>query len=238
LRSLRLKKYREEHRQLVIEGEKIITDLLQHHPESIIEIIGAESPEVHSFYPDIPYRMTTATTLKSLSHWKTPPRWIAVCKYPDHPSKIAPQPLLLFLNDIQDPGNMGTIIRTANWFGHRHIIASPRCADRYSPKVIQSSMGTVLDMHIEVLDWYEMVEKYTDHRTIAAHMQGAPITRFLPSQKDLVVIGNEGGGVSNEILEKVDEKLLIPGAKNQMAESLNAAISSAIICHHWDANAC
>ncbi len=233
-RSLQIKKFREAHQKLLVYGKKIVQDLAANHPQHIIEIMGLDEFAPYFDRTNLPFTTTDEKTLKQISGLTSPPPLIAHCHFPSSTDKAAPQPLLLYLDDIQDPGNLGTILRTANWYGHHHILLSPRCADRYNPKVIQSSMGAVFDLFIEILEGYEMVAKYPQYRLIAAHLEGVPPTKIVPHPYDIVIIGNEGQGVHPEILKITHINLRLPGRPNPMTESLNAAISAGIICYNWD----
>ncbi len=233
LRALGKKKNRDTHHQILVEGEKLIRDLLLHHREYFIEIYGTKE---HCGLPgstSVPYFTLSPSVVRQISQFKTPPDYLALCHIPVLQRPDISPPLLLYLDDIRDPGNMGTIIRTANWFGHSQILRSPTSVDPFNPKVVQASMGAVFDIFIERIDWYEMVRRYDSYRLMAADMKGTPLEKIHPSGKDIIIIGNEGQGIDKNLLLEAQQVISIPGAPGQRSESLNAAISAAILCYQW-----
>jgi TrmH family RNA methyltransferase len=138
--------------------------------------------------------------------------------------------ITLVLDTIQDPGNLGTIIRIADWFGIDNIICSPDCADMYSPKVVQSTMGSLARVNIIYTDIAEWINGHADIMIYAATMHGKDVRSLSKIKEGLIIIGNEGKGINEGILSLAKENITIP--KIGEAESLNAAVATGIILSH------
>ncbi|MBL7745420.1 MAG: RNA methyltransferase, partial [Chitinophagaceae bacterium] len=136
----------------------------------------------------------------------------------------------LVLDTLQDPGNLGTIIRIADWFGIEQIICSPDCADVYNPKVVQSTMGSIARVKVFYTDLAEWLPVQKDIRIYAAALEGKDITNMNPLKEGLIIIGNESKGIEEEILALANERITIP--KKGKAESLNAGVAAGIILSH------
>jgi RNA methyltransferase, TrmH family len=138
--------------------------------------------------------------------------------------------ITIALDTIQDPGNFGTIIRTADWFGVEHIICSAGCADMYNPKVVQSTMGSLARVNIFYTDLTNWLQENNSFKKYAADLDGKNIGTIKNIKEAIIIIGNEGKGISNDVMKLVDEKITIP--KIGDAESLNAAVATGIILSH------
>ena len=134
----------------------------------------------------------------------------------------------MYLDDVQDPGNVGTIIRIADWFGIKTIIRSTGCADFYNPKVIQATMGSFLNVNL-YSEEFENLDNCL-HESVGAVMHGKPINGFNWPDKTLLIMGNEGKGIKAPIHQKLDHLVSIQGAPNRVADSLNVSIASGILC--------
>ncbi len=235
VRSLKEKKERYRYGLFIVEGDKAVK-----------ELIGS-SRQVHSLYAtsewisenrgEIPGNTycVSSKTLERMSLLKTPNRVVAVAHIPRNNviEEEFKESLTLLLDTIQDPGNMGTLIRLCDWFGIARIICSENCADIYNPKVVQATMGSI----------FRIRAGYTDLRTFI----GRPENRGMPvygtfsegasvydqplSKRGFIVLGNESKGISPEIEEITDQRLTIPPciSGNHKPESLNVAIAGAII---------
>ena len=135
--------------------------------------------------------------------------------------------ITLVLDTIQDPGNLGTIIRTADWFGIENIICSPACADMYNPKVVQSTMGSLARVNIFYTNLEEWLQKNKKIKKYATALNGKNISELKNVKEAIIIIGNEGKGISDAVMDLVEEKITIP--KIGEAESLNAAVATGII---------
>jgi len=181
---------------------------------------------------DIPYTTLTERELKSISSLSTPNKVLLVMK--QFTQKLEAISLLdgyaLYLDQIQDPGNMGTILRNADWFGIQYVICSEGCADIYNSKVIQASMGAIFRVKVIALPLAQILEENPDIPVYGTVLEGNNIYELEPAPNGLIVIGNEGRGISEAIQSLLTHKLTIPRGKDGGAESLNAAVASGIVC--------
>ncbi len=240
--SLRIKKFRELHNSFLAEGEKIVTDILGFTQCNIkITTLLAISEylkdlDYKKINPGIEVIEVSAKELKRISSLSTPNKAILICAkpntFPDY-KKISAE-LSVFLEDIHDPGNLGTIIRTADWFSIRNIFCSKESVDVYNPKVIQSSMGAICKTQI----FYEEPEQvisnlknYPGYKVYGTFLRGQNIFKEMLSERGLVVFGNESRGISRELYHALDVKLTIPafGKAREGSESLNIASAVSIV---------
>ena len=135
---------------------------------------------------------------------------------------------ILYLDGIQNPGNLGTIIRTADWYGISQLVCSKDTVDFYHPKVVQAAMGSHNRMQYFVADLSELVS-ISDHKVLGAALDGLPIDRKEPLTPCILVIGNEGKGIRRDNMQYIERKILITGSQDKIAESLNASIATAIV---------
>jgi RNA methyltransferase, TrmH family len=240
--SYRNKKYREIHNQFLAEGEKIVLDILK-SPSRIFKIQSliatADFIKAHAYksFNEIPEILeATETMLEKISSLSTPNKAILVCEMPDYSPdfKEISSGLSLFLDDIRDPGNLGTIMRTADWFGINHIFCSRESVDVFNPKVVQSTMGALCRVkvyYIEVSALVQEISKIESFPLIGTVLDGANIyTSDLPV-RGIIVLGNESRGISETLLKALDYKLSIPawGKRSEISESLNVASAGAIV---------
>lgn len=233
IQSLHHKKFRDELGEFIAEGPKVVLELLDSREFVCIYIVAVESwMEAHQQqlqqYPGPQLMAVKDFELEKISLLTTAHQVLAVFKKKQRVTTInTAKKVTLVLDGIQDPGNFGTIIRTADWFGVDHIVCSPACADMYNPKVVQSTMGSLARVQIlytEIEDWLQQqaaVKKY------AAALNGKPVNDFTKLQEGIIIIGNEGKGISDNIMQLANEKITIP--KIGEAESLNAAVATGII---------
>ncbi len=219
IRSLRLKKNRDSEQLFVVEGEKIVHELLAENADMIEFICTTDN----HFSFDRCYH-TDERGMKAISSQKNPGNLLAVVRFPQHENNEGN--LILALDGIQDPGNMGTIIRTAEWFGISSIVCSKETVDCFNPKVVQSTMGSLFRMSIEYVDLNDYLSE-SDLPVYGALLDGVDMYTTPIQEKAILVIGNEGNGISESIKEQVTHPILIP--KYGAAESLNAAMATGII---------
>ena len=231
IKSLHQKKYRKESGIFIIEGIK-----------SIIEFIGSSYqihssyylPQYHSLLPNLPTNIklfeVNNAELDKISTLQTPQGILALVNIPES-TKINRSALkntfTLVLDGVQDPGNMGTIIRTADWFGFKQIICSTNTVEIYNPKVVQATMGSLSRINI----FYEDLPEFLKSNTIpvfGALLEGKSLYTTDWKKEGLIILGNEGQGITEEILPYITNKVTIPRVGG--AESLNVAISAAILC--------
>lgn len=219
IRSLRLKKNRDTEQLFIVEGEKIIDELIASSPD-MIEFICTTKP---FFTFDRTYQ-TDMRGMKEISLLTTPGELLAVVQF--LPRSEHQSDLVLVLDGIQDPGNLGTIIRTADWFGVSKIVCSHDTVDCYNPKVVQATMGSLFRMSIDYVDLSAYLSK-TDLPIYGALLDGVDMYTTPLEKKAVLVIGNEGKGISDEVKPWVTKPIFIP--KYGEAESLNAAMATGII---------
>ena len=234
IRQLELKKFRKRENCFVAEGPKVVGDLMRkYQPKAIFAT--AEWQPMHSYDRSV---LTTITDeeLRRISFLQTPQQVLAIFPTPNaqHPSPIT-QHLSLALDGIQDPGNLGTIIRIADWFGIDTIYCSEDTADAYNPKVVQATMGSLAHVHILYTDLLQLFQSLPPSYPIyGTLLDGEDIYNQPLSQEGIIVMGNEGNGISEAVRQKVTHRLLIPNFhQGDSAESLNVAIATAITCSEF-----
>lgn len=232
IRSLQQKKYRIQNRAFVAEGAKIVTELI--HSNLRIEGLFAqrewlnEHPDWEHNHPDITYEVTDKE-MRQISSLSTPQPVLAVFSIPDtQPDwSLLHSHLNLYLDDIRDPGNLGTLIRLADWFGLPQIFCSPKTVDCYNPKVVQASMGSISRVQVHYTEVAELFAHLQGVPFYAAHMEGENIFTADLKPIGLLAIGSESHGLTEEILNRADHLLTIP--RKGEAESLNAALAAGIL---------
>jgi len=232
IRSLRLKKFRQQHRAFVVESEKMVRELLQ----SAIEIKGIYAEpswlQANPLPPDTGFPVTTIDrgALQKLSQLKTPQPVLAVAKLPETslPPALPRNQLCLALDRIRDPGNLGTLLRTADWFGVEWVICSPGCVDPFNPKVVQASMGALFRVKVAETGLQDFLSRKDQPPVYAATLDGVNIFKHPPLQPGILLIGNESIGIEEDLLAGIShQKIGIP--RYGQAESLNAAVAAAIL---------
>ena len=235
IQSLHLKKYRDEHGVFIAEGSKVVSDLLaskQFVCKTICAFeswLGENQELLLSLSADNKF-VVNEIELKKISLLQTPNKVLAVfykrqSKPPDLKNKFS-----LMLDEIQDPGNMGTIIRTADWFGIENIICSEDCVDSYNPKVVQSSMGSLGRVNVIYADLEEFINGNKSVSIYAATLGGTSLYALDKINEGIILIGNESKGINDELLKYAAKQITIP--KSGKAESLNAAVAAGIILSH------
>ncbi|NQT71682.1 MAG: RNA methyltransferase [Chloroflexi bacterium] len=233
---------RQETGAFLVEGEKAIKQIAENRPNDIIEIVTVESSS--RSFSDHPVRVVTEKQFNSISPAKTPQGTMAIVRMPEEintdelPESAGSKVLLL--EDIQDPGNVGTIIRTAVAFGFDGAILSDKCADPFSPKCVQSTAGTVLSLWIRrTTDHLKLADrlKMKGFSLIVADVNGTDDVRILSSNNRLVLsLCNESSGPSVQLMKLSDQVVGIPIDRSK-AESLNVAICGAI-CMYLSTTEC
>ena len=230
MRSLADKKFRLKYNCFVAEGNKIAVEILNSN-WAVEQVFATNDFVEKNIFKFDKNKITIASTveIERLSQLSTPTNAIVVAKMP--PKNLPDfnlQNWSLALDNIQDPGNLGSIIRTADWFGISQIFLSAECADVFNPKTIQSSMGSFLRVQTISMDLEELLNQNKFAQTCAAVMVGQNIFTTTFEKSGLMILGNEGKGVSKNLLEKINLPITILGKGN--AESLNVAVAAGIIC--------
>jgi TrmH family RNA methyltransferase len=233
IQSLKAKKQRREMGVFVVEGSKSILELLSNNryvPEIVYgtESFFAQTPE--GLVSHVPHKIISEEDLQSISFLQTPQHSLALVKMVDHPFEpFAKNTWSLMLDSLQDPGNLGTIIRIADWFGIENIYASEDTAEVYNPKVVQASMGSIFRTKVMYGNCEQWLTKYKPNCYVAT-MQGQSVWSLPVMLPGVIVIGNEGRGVSATISALATQHISIP--KLGYAESLNAGVAAGIILSH------
>ena len=231
IQSLSQKKIRDEHRLFIVEGEKLVEELL--HTNFIIQKIVYTKKVSFATPPQISEQVSEAV-MERLSAFKTPPTILAVVENPHEQRlpKLSNDELYLALDNIQDPGNLGTIMRIADWFGIRHIFCSLDTVDCFNSKVVQATMGAIFRTRVHYIDLAKFLQE--TEKTIPIYgtfLDGENIYQQTLTKGGIIVMGNEGKGISPEVAATVSSRLFIPSYLGQQSsESLNVAASTAILC--------
>ena len=233
VRSLRLKKFRQKSGLFLVEGDKMARELLDQNRVKIREIFAVEDwldqqPQAKL----APFSIHTVKTaeLERISNLSTPNQVLLVCEQLPLPTTNFDRftDIALFLENIQNPGNLGTIIRTALWFGITHIIGAPNCVDLYNPKVIQATMGAFAFIQYQVMDLDELKVVSQSIPIYATTVDGGNIFQLEPFSRGILAIGNESHGISEALKKFSQYQITIPAATQSRAESLNAGVAAGI----------
>jgi TrmH family RNA methyltransferase len=226
IQSLGQKKFRDQEGAFVAEGPKMVRELLAMPNLELLYLIGVASFREAGF-PLIDVKESELQRVSSLS---TPNQVLAVFRKPVFDRDGFDEGINLVLDGIQDPGNLGTIIRIADWFGIGRVVCTPDSADVFSPKATQSTMGSIGRVHVLYEDPVALMERYPGLPVYAAVLEGKSIYGQSAIRKGWVVIGNESKGIRGELLQRATNPITIP--RVGQAESLNAAVATGIILSH------
>ncbi|MEP6746100.1 MAG: RNA methyltransferase [Bacteroidota bacterium] len=234
IQSIGQKKFRDEEGVFVAEGPKIINEMLG--ANVIPELIYGTSDWIAisvDLLKNIPAEKIIELKehdLERISFLQTPNEVLAVFKKPVYAPVNFSQTISLMLDGIQDPGNMGTIIRIADWFGIANIVCSTDCADAFGPKVVQSTMGSIIRVKLLYTDLITLAKNTASLQLYAATLNGERINDMEPIKEGVLVIGNESKGIRPALLDCCQRRVTIPQIGK--AESLNAAVAAGIILSH------
>jgi TrmH family RNA methyltransferase len=233
IRSLHLKKNREKENLFLVEGEKIVNELIQNFPELIRLIVckssfAEKSVELKAISQERIFQANTEE-MERISTLNTASTVLAVVEK-FQVKEIDASKSLLLIDGIQDPGNLGTIIRTADWFGIDQILCSPTTVDLYNSKTLQATMGSFLRVNVHYEDLKPFLIE-NQEKVYAALMDGIPYQQIPKENVKMILLGNEGKGISPELLPLLKNPLTIPG-KGQ-AESLNVGIACGILLSYF-----
>lgn len=231
IQSLGHKKFRDEAGLFIVEGPRIVEEWLTNDTVAFHSIYAL--PEWKEKHPEANAIEMTDFELEKISQLQQPNQVLAlVKKWAEVQPDVKTDKWILALDTIQDPGNMGTIIRTADWFGVKHIICQKDSADIYNPKVVQATMGSLASVKVFYDDLANWLQAHAELRVYAADLTGQDVKQVKPGQKGVLVIGNEARGISEKVMERVNVRVTIP--RKGGAESLNAAVAAAILLSHLD----
>jgi TrmH family RNA methyltransferase len=225
IKSLQVKKYRKQEQSFLVEGRKGVEELLRSDFTTTMVFATKEFIDGHKL-DAVEVTEVTPGELETVGSVESNDSVLAIARIKDNnrPS-IGAGEYALVLDDIRDPGNLGTIIRTADWYGIRHIIASEETADFYNPKVIRSTMGSFCRVNV----FYTSLDKFLEgHKVVyGTFLDGVNVHELKFAPGGFIVVGNESNGISGAVGRHVTQKITIPRFGN--AESLNASIATAII---------
>ena len=221
--SLKQKKYRQQHQLFVVEGIKTITELLKSNLE-LYALYTTESFNINAKHEIL----ISEKDLKRISYLTSPNKALAIFKIPQFKT-IEQNGLIIALDAVRDPGNLGTIIRLCDWFGIENLVCSKETVDCYNPKVIQATMGSITRVNITYVDLPSFLKDYKDP-IFGAYMEGENVYKSTLPQSGVIVMGNEANGISETIEPMITHKISIPRFGNlQLTESLNVATATAIL---------
>ncbi len=237
IRSLHLQKFRQIYNKFVVESGKVCIEFIKKDNFNIESLFLTENgfnkyQHIHGFaryHPEI----ITEKEMAQISALKTPSDIFMVVEKKEESHDILADENIsaIYLDDVQDPGNMGTIIRIADWFGIQAVIRSPESADFFNPKVVQSNMGSMTNVRLITAKLPELIGY---NRTfVGTYMDETALQQVSIPQNAILVMGNEGKGIRPEHEPYISQKISIPGSANRAADSLNVAIATGIVCAWW-----
>ncbi|NOX46827.1 MAG: RNA methyltransferase [Chlorobi bacterium] len=237
INSLKLRKFRLLHKQFFAEGPKLVSELLE--SDFIVEqVLGLPESGIMGIqhkYPETEFVSITKKELDRISLLKTPNEVVAITEIPA--SGLFPimafSDIVLLLDEIKDPGNMGTIIRTADWFGIRHIVCTRDSVDVFNPKTVQATMGSLTRVCVHYTDLVAFLKNIPDGLPVyGTLLDGKNIYDTQLSENGIIIIGNESRGISKELLSFITEPIYFPhfpSTQKAGAESLNASVATAVV---------
>ena len=244
LKSLKIKKFRDVYGEFIIEGEKIINELLEHKPYLIKELITTEqwlANNTNSNIGKIGNIITvTESDINKISFFETAGEVMAVLHIKEQ--KISKSEILsdlsLVLDTVQNPGNLGNIIRTADWFGIKNIFCSVNSVDCFNPKVVQASMGSIIRINVHYMNLKELLEEYSvisGFHIYGTFLDGPSIYNEVLDNSAFIILGNESMGISEKYLQYIKSRLYIPKypVRDNIIESMNISAAAAIVCSEF-----
>ena len=233
IRQLEQKKYRRRENRFVAEGTKVVGDLLQRYrPEAVFATSEWQAPA------GVTPQLVTDDELRRISFLQHPQQVLALFPIPSSFTfhfSLFTNNLSLVLDGVQDPGNLGTIIRIADWFGISNIVCSEDTVDAWNPKVVQATMGSIARVNILYTDLPAFLDSLpADFPVYGTFLDGDNIYTQELTPEGLIIMGNEGNGITDAVRAKVNRRLLIPDFhQGETADSLNVAIATAITCSEF-----
>lgn len=230
LRSFRIKKNRDESSVFIVEGEKIVSEIIHNYPEKIHFVLSSqelhEQMQLHRFENAF---IGSVSDFDKVSNLSTPSKILAVISKFEAKEIQKNKPIIV-LDGIQDPGNLGTIIRTADWFGFDQIVCSENTVDFYNTKVIKASMGSIFRVNLK----YQNLPNFLKTLKCPIHgalLHGKDLNSLNENEMKVLVLGSEGKGISEDVIPLITDFVSIPGAGR--AESLNVGVATGIFLNHW-----
>lgn len=232
IKSLHLKKFRTEHHQFIAEGEKNVQELLESNLS--VNFVFALPDWINKNKTSVkkPTELVEINEkeLQQISTQVNPNKVLAVAQIPDYPLNFFSEHTVIALDDIQDPGNLGTIIRIADWYGIDTIICSEESVDLFNPKVINATMGSFCRVKVHYTDLKRYI-RHSGKKVYGAVLDGLDIYHTLFEPNCILLFGNESHGINDELRKMIDYPITIP--RVGQAESLNIAVSTGIVCDNF-----
>ncbi|MCB0694436.1 MAG: RNA methyltransferase [Saprospiraceae bacterium] len=232
IRLLQTKKHRQKYQKFTVEGEKIVREALMECPERLEGIIvnpAIYRREDFSISDRIAWWETDETIMKELSTLQTPPGIIGLVSWPAEERMPSEASWLLYVDGLRDPGNLGTILRTADWFGFRDVLLGPGTVDWSNPKVLQASMGSIFRVRCHAVQPDELSRIWPDHQRFAADMEGMDCRGVRWPEKGILMMGSESHGIHALSSREQVTHVAIKRNPGSRAESLNVATAAGIL---------
>lgn len=239
IQSLNRKKIRDETGLFLVEGNKMVEEALRSELKIATLVCTSEFLHLH---PEIQFKVdelieTDMETIQKASLLQNPQNSLALVLIPEHPVLNLTDDLILALDFIQDPGNLGSILRIADWFGIHTIVCSENTVDVFNPKVVQASMGAIFRVNIQYTNLEAFLNDANNSKTpiYGTFLEGKDIYKEQLTPKGILIMGNEGNGISEPISQLITHRLFIPSfsSKKNKSESLNVSIAAAICCSEF-----
>lgn len=230
IQSLGQKKFRQEEKRFIAEGPKLVEEIISSSSSMIVEIFALPAwiTENKKMLGNIPVIEISSVELDRISQLTTPNKVVAIVKqFELNDQPVVRGKIILALDGIRDPGNLGTIIRIADWFGVDQIVCSIDSADIYNPKVVQATMGSIARVSVYYKELKEWISIQKNSRIYATVLDGQDVTKMKKIPEGIIILGNESNGIHDEILQLANVKVTVP--KKGKAESLNASVAAGII---------
>lgn len=231
IQALRLKKNRDSSQLFVLEGEKMVQEIILQAPEQLVCIYHTTDFKFPKNENLVERELISEQELKQISSLQTPNKCLAVVRFLNFQKNDSD--FFLALDGVQDPGNMGTILRLADWFGIQTLFCSQETVDVYNPKVVQASMGAILRVAVEYVDLKTKFESL-NLPVYGALLEGKNVYHEKLTRKGILLLGNEGKGISPELQKSITHPIHIP--RFGQAESLNVAVATGILISEFFRN--
>jgi TrmH family RNA methyltransferase len=230
IKSLKVKKYRHNHGLYIAEGNKVVEEIiLSNNTLKYLVVTENAYTKFQKYKKDL--ILIDEKKMKEVSQLSTPSDVLGVFEIPKRKEFLLSD-LTLILDNIGDPGNLGTILRTADWFGIKNLVCSKESVDLYNIKTVQSTMGSINRVNVYYEDLPEFISQYKKDVTVCATtLAGDSLEKTKPKYPAFIIIGSESHGISDAVISLADKKITISKIGN--AESLNAAIATSIVCYHY-----
>ncbi|MEP6647046.1 MAG: TrmH family RNA methyltransferase [Saprospiraceae bacterium] len=237
IQSLQHKKFRLKYDKFIVEGLKITSELIRDKRQIVQEVYISNPDHVAilgNHMSSEAIGVITPQQMHQISQMTTPPGVLAICQLPeeDHLPEDINGMRIFYLDAIRDPGNLGTILRIADWFGLDFVICSPDCVDIFNHKVLQASMGSALRVRSCEVSREELISKAGD-RLYICDTNGKNINDLKAPDDGILILGNESLGISDDMKDRAKERYTVPGDRSHGAESLNVASAAAILAAWW-----